>query len=266
MNSTTGWLPEPTVRGTFSILSAALATTIICAWTAVHLNLPGIYDKKKEDLLRQIPVFFAAIIAPDGVLISAGLQLIGAMTIVKAVRAARGEPPLLPFPVQWWHVVKNCALKVLRKHNRLVICLAEPRIGQHTNTGYSIQNLNDEPTLSNQDAPEPFTTTHGYLVLMGGFAFELDDTPVANALAADSPAADTSATDTPAHDTPPANDMPPANDTPALFIGNRKRLAITSTGMSFIAQYDPVLIPNVSSSEIADRAKATPVSKLICCY
>jgi hypothetical protein len=41
-NSTerSGWISEPDKRGTFGILSACVATTLLCVWTALHLNVP----------------------------------------------------------------------------------------------------------------------------------------------------------------------------------------------------------------------------------
>jgi hypothetical protein len=41
-NSTerSGWVSEPDTRGTFGILSACVATTLLCVWTALHLNVP----------------------------------------------------------------------------------------------------------------------------------------------------------------------------------------------------------------------------------
>ena len=39
-NSTARWRPEPDVRGTFSILSSCLITLGLCAWSALHLNVP----------------------------------------------------------------------------------------------------------------------------------------------------------------------------------------------------------------------------------
>ncbi|KAF1960307.1 hypothetical protein CC80DRAFT_359412, partial [Byssothecium circinans] len=34
------WHPEPTFRGTYSILSSCLITMSLCLWTAIHLNIP----------------------------------------------------------------------------------------------------------------------------------------------------------------------------------------------------------------------------------
>jgi hypothetical protein len=39
-NQTAKWHPEPTFRGTWSILSSCLITISLCVWTAVHLNVP----------------------------------------------------------------------------------------------------------------------------------------------------------------------------------------------------------------------------------
>jgi len=37
---TTRWQPEPTIRGTFRLLVSCLRALSLCAWTALHLNIP----------------------------------------------------------------------------------------------------------------------------------------------------------------------------------------------------------------------------------
>ena len=39
-NGTVAWQPEPSTRGTWSILSSGVITTSLCLWTAFHLNIP----------------------------------------------------------------------------------------------------------------------------------------------------------------------------------------------------------------------------------
>lgn len=39
-NFTASWHPEPTTRGSFTILSSCIITLTLCVWKAVHLNLP----------------------------------------------------------------------------------------------------------------------------------------------------------------------------------------------------------------------------------
>ncbi|RSM09198.1 hypothetical protein CEP52_004258 [Fusarium oligoseptatum] len=43
------WEPEPTQRGTFSILSICLITLSLCVWTAVHLNIPSREERSQNE-------------------------------------------------------------------------------------------------------------------------------------------------------------------------------------------------------------------------
>ncbi|RSM05123.1 hypothetical protein CDV31_009757 [Fusarium ambrosium] len=43
------WEPEPTQRGTFSILSTCLITLSLCVWTAVHLNIPSREERSQDE-------------------------------------------------------------------------------------------------------------------------------------------------------------------------------------------------------------------------
>ncbi len=42
------WQPQSTFRGTWGILSACLATLLVCTWTAVHLNNPAPGRSKEQ--------------------------------------------------------------------------------------------------------------------------------------------------------------------------------------------------------------------------
>lgn len=63
-NLTAQWHPEPHQRGTFNILSTCLTTIFLCAWTALHPNIP---EHKKTDvqLWRKIKWVLIGILAPE---------------------------------------------------------------------------------------------------------------------------------------------------------------------------------------------------------
>jgi len=58
------WVPEPLVRGTFSILLSCLFTLVLCVWTAVHLNIPA-YKKETEQKWRKMKWLVIALFAPE---------------------------------------------------------------------------------------------------------------------------------------------------------------------------------------------------------
>ena len=64
------WRPEPTFRGTYGILSTCIITTLLCIWTAVHLNVPA-YKKGSRQTWRKVGWFIMGLIAPEMV----GLRL-----------------------------------------------------------------------------------------------------------------------------------------------------------------------------------------------
>ncbi|KAF7681180.1 hypothetical protein GT037_000156 [Alternaria burnsii] len=60
-----GWVSEPTTRGTSSLLYTCISTTIICTWSALHLNVPREGLSASRVLLYKIVGFMLAIIAPE---------------------------------------------------------------------------------------------------------------------------------------------------------------------------------------------------------
>jgi len=69
-NHTAKWHPEPTFRGTFSILSSCLITMALCVWTAVHLNIPAHREKAAigfitPQFIRKIKWLFIGLLAPE---------------------------------------------------------------------------------------------------------------------------------------------------------------------------------------------------------
>lgn len=67
---TVSWMPEPTKRGTFSVLSSCVFTSLLCVWTAVHLNIPEYEDLdrpwyRKRQLWRKVKGLHIALLAPE---------------------------------------------------------------------------------------------------------------------------------------------------------------------------------------------------------
>ena len=62
-NSSTSWQSEPNGRGSWSILTSSLITIALCAWVALHLNVPE--DGAKQQWLRKTKWFFIGVAAPE---------------------------------------------------------------------------------------------------------------------------------------------------------------------------------------------------------
>ncbi|RSL41831.1 hypothetical protein CEP54_015696 [Fusarium duplospermum] len=107
---TATWEPEPTRRGTFSILSICLVTLSLCVWTAVHLNIPSSEERSQDQprgdssekwswksfrwtaqTLRKAGWMILGILAPELVLFTA-LQQFGDATALRDLPLDASEP------------------------------------------------------------------------------------------------------------------------------------------------------------------------------
>jgi hypothetical protein len=59
------WVAEPATRGTVSLLISCVSTTLVCTWSALHLNTPALGKTAWELLVRKIHYFLLAIAAPE---------------------------------------------------------------------------------------------------------------------------------------------------------------------------------------------------------
>jgi len=58
------WQPEPTTRGTFSILTTCIITLSLCAWSILHLNIPE-HGKADQQFWRKMKWLLVNIFAPE---------------------------------------------------------------------------------------------------------------------------------------------------------------------------------------------------------
>jgi hypothetical protein len=72
--SDVGWVSEPVTRGTSSLLYTCISTTIICTWSALHLDVPGEGLSAGYVLGAKIALFIGAIIAPEYFVVCAVLE------------------------------------------------------------------------------------------------------------------------------------------------------------------------------------------------
>jgi hypothetical protein len=74
LNATSQWYPEPTRRGTYSLLSSCLLTLFICVWSAVHLNIPE--AGSRSQIGRKFWWMLIAMVAPELVRVHTVLMLV----------------------------------------------------------------------------------------------------------------------------------------------------------------------------------------------
>ncbi|KAL2071132.1 hypothetical protein VTL71DRAFT_12367 [Oculimacula yallundae] len=73
-NETIKWQPEPTFRGTFTIITTCAITLLLCVYSSVHLNLPAIVGDKTSNGLRRTGWIFCALFAPEYIIFTAQMQ------------------------------------------------------------------------------------------------------------------------------------------------------------------------------------------------
>ena len=78
-------------RTLFSIIWGCVSTTIICAWAALHPNIPP-REGPVKGALRRVELMFWTIMAPEILPTLALNQLLGAMTVRDMYNKAKGEP------------------------------------------------------------------------------------------------------------------------------------------------------------------------------
>lgn len=65
------WQAEPNTRETFNIISSCVGTLILCAWSAVHIDI----SKNKRDRIESKTMWFiAGLLAPELILFAAFFQ------------------------------------------------------------------------------------------------------------------------------------------------------------------------------------------------
>ena len=58
-----GWVPEPIVRGTTSLVFSCISTIAICTWTALHLDVPT--DPLKSLFRYKLIIWVLVLLAPE---------------------------------------------------------------------------------------------------------------------------------------------------------------------------------------------------------
>jgi len=85
-----GWVPEPTGRGTWSILWSCLATIFVCTWSALHLSVPKRHGPWYL-LTRKLKWMFWATVAPELILYISAQRFIEARDLSKYLVSDLGK-------------------------------------------------------------------------------------------------------------------------------------------------------------------------------
>jgi len=152
------WHPEPTIRGTSSILTSCLITISLCIWTAVHLNLPE-HRKESQQVYRKILWLALGLFAPEVVVWIAWRQRSKMKELSCEMRrnGFTSEKPNMWASVRYWVERQSAKIQIfLLLRAKDWPELAEPR---------------ERPCLSHNRI-HPWTDVHSWYAVMGGLAFE----------------------------------------------------------------------------------------------
>ena len=151
-NNTAVWISEPNARGSWSILTSSLITIGLCAWTALHLNIPE--QGSKIQWLRKTKWFILGLVAPETVAYTAWRQR------SEAARLAGDVGPMMT------------RSGVKKRWSRPWLWNSSKR------TTSENDKVRDSPSLVTEVAVEPeWTLTHGFYASMGGFALDSNKDP-----------------------------------------------------------------------------------------
>ncbi|KAF8424130.1 hypothetical protein EV426DRAFT_600672 [Tirmania nivea] len=104
---TTPWQPEPAMRGTFRLLISCLVTLSLCAWTALHLNIPQADLSTLQWYLKKAKWLLMGIFAPELVAFMAWDQWREAKELTARIneifrkRAEANDPGFIPRKHAW---------------------------------------------------------------------------------------------------------------------------------------------------------------------
>lgn len=89
-----GWVSEPRVRGTASLLFSCTSTIAICTWTALHLDVPR--KALKRPFLRKLQVLAPALLAPELIIMIAFVEWHVARALTKEMHIFKVGTTLHP--------------------------------------------------------------------------------------------------------------------------------------------------------------------------
>ncbi|RSL50952.1 hypothetical protein CEP53_008616 [Fusarium sp. AF-6] len=225
------WEPEPTQRGTFSILSTCLVTLSLCVWTAVHLNIPSREERSQDgprDGSGEKWWSWKSLRWTAQTFRKAGWMILGILA-----------PELVLFTAlqQFWDAtaLRDLPLEAVGSHTEAADTGTEA-----ADTGIDAADSRTDRDLesfpeggSDADKKPKCSLVHGYFAAMGGFEFVTEDD----------------------------YDMFPRKTSGE----KRTALTITPAGLRYLVKNTQLKIPKLRRSEIEDKSKGSALAKTLIC-
>ncbi|EKM48595.1 uncharacterized protein PHACADRAFT_202622 [Phanerochaete carnosa HHB-10118-sp] len=221
--STELWRSGPNSRGTWEIISTCLSTLIICAWSAVHVDVPPHY--RKRSLINKVRWLLIGLLAPDWLLFAAFNQLCCAQELsqragiyLPVAKSAAATPWLRRL---WKHTGWGARHKYPSDPDSFPedehILSAAVEFDEYTTSAAS--------TVSESGIRRhAWTLTHSYYATMGGFVLDSSSTPV---------------------------------------FGTEKRMVLTPRMLHLLMEHAPDLIPDISADRIQCWSKSDGLAKAL---
>ncbi|KAK3401108.1 hypothetical protein B0T20DRAFT_348875 [Sordaria brevicollis] len=247
-SSDPNWVPEPSTRGTFGILSVCLVTLGLCVWTAIHLNVPEHDEPGWKQLLRKIGWLMLGLLSPEivsssQIVYTAYQQYVQARSLVKTMNKQGSE--------HGSDGDSTLGLDLL--FGRDSVCERNSVIPSRRSQG----DEENPPTVAVKPGGK-WTMAHGFLAVMGGIAIEMrDNDPHGNAHKIN-------------------NFFPTTEFTDIKWERKwyrtnkrqrqRTRLTLTPKGLQFLKDdgYEK-FIPDLSKTKIKDKSKGSAFAKTLVC-
>ncbi|KAL8646763.1 MAG: hypothetical protein Q9226_006725 [Calogaya cf. arnoldii] len=231
INSTTTWVPEPNVRGTWSLLSTCIITVSLCVWSAVHLNVRE-HQQVGPQYWRKAKWLLLGIFAPEFLAYIAWQQRQEASKLSRAFRATYQQQE----PRGYFEKIMQSVRSLCRTQEAFAKDPESVPASTESTTPLWDPTLTFEPPPSR---PTQWKLVHGFYALMGGFTMAVG------------PEEDPS--------------FPYPKELQSFLPDHVSRVTLTSDGLRFLMYWHPKEVPSITAEQIWDKSKADGLKKTLVC-
>jgi hypothetical protein len=154
-----GYVSEPNVRGTTSLLLSCVLTLVLCVWSALHLNVPQYEAGRITCLLCNVRWIITGVYAPELVVFTAWRQWASARLLGKLVFKLSKESKRK----------KQQGPQTTQATTQATTQTVMAR--KQTTTSMTGKSMYSSSTFT--DRRHEWTKTHDFFASTGGFAFEI---------------------------------------------------------------------------------------------
>lgn len=86
VNHIVGWVDDPNGRGTWGLITSCFLTLGLCVWSALHLNIPGKHESRRQSWIRQLRWVALGFLIPELVVLAAWKQWSSARALTREMQ------------------------------------------------------------------------------------------------------------------------------------------------------------------------------------